>query len=534
MKTVYQNNQIAHLWAHGLQDTARNATRSYCFTGPVIYSYGQRRAIAYRYAHAGAADPLYIINADVPSATTGRHTSMVRAAIPHGAPVAYVDGLTADDFMRQQWQAALLRRMRDAVADAADSLAGTKMRATRQHANKHGETCRAIESARVFADHVLSDPDADAGTRRTARAVRAAVTSPAALALENCNSANNAQSFAREIGRSRARDAIRGLVERHAHYATRCERGPDDYLRDPARAHADAVRARDIATMARDRGGRYGLRVPRMRDTSADIEHWGALHHAREVADNLDRLRRAITRTLCDRRAGRAPYPVWLRNAGAQFNAPDHVMACVISPARVAMVQYARDLLRAMERRDAAESVCPEMTAATLRDAEERPQNAPRALAEYSRACAAVPWPTHPKARALAELQPLADRVRAAGEAWRAAADARDAAAIEAWRAGTARSVPQAYNRPPMLRIAGDTIETSHGAAVPTSAAPRLWRLIEAARTGDAAAVSARFRGAHVGPFTLRAIEQDGTAIIGCHRIPYAELHRAAAALGLQ
>lgn len=530
MKTVYQNHQIAHLWAHGLQDAATNAARSYYFTGPEIHSYGQHFVLACRYLHDGAADPLFLVNVGSASNTTRRHANMTRAAIPHGAPVVYVDGLTAADVRRRRWQSALLLRMRDTVVRAADSLAGTELRATRQRANRHADTCRAIESARLLADFVLADPDADAGMRRTARAVRAAVTSPAALAMENCNSADNAAAFARDIGRARARDMIRGLVERHAHYATRCERGPDDYLRDPGCARDDAVRARDAAAMARDLGRRYGLRVSKMRDTSADIEHWDALRHARRVADEVARLRRAIARTLCDRRAGRTPYPAWLRDAGAL----DHALCGAISPADAGMVRYARDLLRAMEKRDVAESVCPEMTAATLRDAEERPQNAPRALAEYSRACAAVPWPTHPKARALAELRPMAGKVRAAGEAWCAAVDARDAAAIEAWRAGAARSVPDAYRRPPRLRIAGDTIETSHGATVPTSAAPRLWRLIEAARTGDAAAVSARFRGAHVGPFTLRAIEPDGTAVIGCHRIPYAELQRAAAALGLQ
>lgn len=534
MKTVFPNDKIAHLWAHGLQDTATNAARSYYFTGPAIHSYGRHFVLAYRYQHDGASDPLFIVNAGSASNTTRRHASMVLAAIPHGAPVAFVDGLSADDFRRQHWQSALLLRMRDEVADAADSLAGTKLRATRQRANHHADTCRAIESARVFSDHVLCDPDADASTRRTARAVRAAVTSPAALALQAHNSADNAQSFAREIGRARARDKIRALAERHAHYATRCERGPDDYLRDPGRARDDAVRAQDAAHAARDLGRRYGLRVPRMRDTSADIDHWGAMHHAREVENDLDHMRRMVARVRKKQRAGLASPPHGLRQSLWRFSGPVDAMASVVGPAGAAMVEYARDLLRAMETRDAAESVCPETTAATLRDAEERPQNAPRALAEYSRACAAVPWPTHPKACALAELRPLADRVRAAGEAWRAAADARDAAAIEAWRAGTARSVPDAFRRPPMLRILGETIETSHGATVPTSAAPRLWRLIEAARTGDAVAVSARFRGAHVGPFTLQAIEQDGTAVIGCHRIPYDELQRAAAALGLR
>lgn len=529
MKTVHRNNEIAHLWAHGLQDTAANAARSYYFAGPAIYSYGQHFVLAYRYQHDGAPDPLFILNSSDRSNTTQRHTSIVRAAIPRGADVAYVCGLSAEDFWPPHWQAALLRRMRDAVASAADRLATTKLRARRQRADRHADTCRAIGSARVFADHVLCDVTADASTRRTARAVRAAVTSPAALALQTHDSADTttAQSFAHEIGRARARDKIRDLVGRHTHYATRCERGPDDHLRDPARAHDDAVCAQDAAHAARDLGRRYGLRVPRMRDVSADLEHWGALHHARKVAEGLDCLRHVVARVREKQRAGLTPSPNGLRQALWRFDGQ------VDAPAGEALAEYARDLLRRAEARERAESVDAAAAGDALRDAEERPQNAPRALAAYSRACAAVPWPTHPRACALAELQPLAVSVVRCSEAWRAAADARDAAAIGAWRAGTARSVPDAYRRPPMLRVVGETIETSHGASVPTSAAPRLWRLIAAARTGDAAAVSARFCGAHVGPFTLQAIEQDGTAIIGCHRIPYSELQRAAAALGL-
>ena len=86
-----------------------------------------------------------------------------------------------------------------------------------------------------------------------------------------------------------------------------------------------------------------------------------------------------------------------------------------------------------------------------------------------------------------------------------------------------------------MLRLSRDgrSIETSHGAIVPASIAPRLWRLIESARGGDAAAVSAAFRGLHVGPFTLSEIRADGSAVIGCHDIPHAEMAALAARLNL-
>ena len=49
----------------------------------------------------------------------------------------------------------------------------------------------------------------------------------------------------------------------------------------------------------------------------------------------------------------------------------------------------------------------------------------------------------------------------------------------------------------------------------------------------DAAKVSAAFRGLHVGPFTLAEIRADGSAVIGCHDIPHAEMAALAARLNL-
>lgn len=165
------------------------------------------------------------------------------------------------------------------------------------------------------------------------------------------------------------------------------------------------------------------------------------------------------------------------------------------------------------------------------------------AASEYGRAArivdavaaALVGLPRHPAASRLASM--MVERNRAAAYvatlAERIAAE--DAERIAAWRAGGPRNFA-GYDMPPMLRLSADgrNIETSHGAVVPVSAAPRLWRLIEQARSGDAAAVSASFRGLHVGPFTLSKIRADGSAVIGCHDIPHAEMAAMAERLNLE
>lgn len=73
------------------------------------------------------------------------------------------------------------------------------------------------------------------------------------------------------------------------------------------------------------------------------------------------------------------------------------------------------------------------------------------------------------------------------------------------------------------LRIKGDQIETSGGASVPLSHARHIWREIRTRRDNPAA----RF-----GDF--KGIAWDGdVAVIGCHRIPFAEFERLARQLGL-
>lgn len=95
------------------------------------------------------------------------------------------------------------------------------------------------------------------------------------------------------------------------------------------------------------------------------------------------------------------------------------------------------------------------------------------------------------------------------------------------WRNG--RSV---YGESVMLRVNGDEIETSMGARIPASHAPRLWRVIERCRdTG----IPYQHNGhtEHAGDYRVDSIDADGTLRAGCHVIPYSELAGMARKLGL-
>lgn len=92
-------------------------------------------------------------------------------------------------------------------------------------------------------------------------------------------------------------------------------------------------------------------------------------------------------------------------------------------------------------------------------------------------------------------------------------------------------------DNPVMLRVNGDTIETSLGARVPVAAAPMVWALVERHRRDWPEGRQFRTQGLArkfmVGDYPIDEIEGDGTLHAGCHTIPYSELRAMARTLGL-
>ncbi len=92
---------------------------------------------------------------------------------------------------------------------------------------------------------------------------------------------------------------------------------------------------------------------------------------------------------------------------------------------------------------------------------------------------------------------------------------------IEKWRNGE-RVYSSLYQLPCMLRInkENETIETSQGANIPLSFAPKLWRYIQHC-IKNKVSFSDSFR---VGHYSLNGIDKNGNIKVGCHNIKYNEL----------
>lgn len=91
MKTVFTNDEIPHLWAHKVQPHARG-TGSISFRDETGYSYAMPIC---RHAKAKDGTPCVLFTTESRSATTSRHTSAFRCAIPHGVPVYRVHDVLA-------------------------------------------------------------------------------------------------------------------------------------------------------------------------------------------------------------------------------------------------------------------------------------------------------------------------------------------------------------------------------------------------------------------------------------------------------
>lgn len=102
---------------------------------------------------------------------------------------------------------------------------------------------------------------------------------------------------------------------------------------------------------------------------------------------------------------------------------------------------------------------------------------------------------------------------------------------LEKWRTGEIIARTGLSSLPPALRLNGDIIQTSHGAEIPVADACKLWGLVL-----TAIVEKREFTGIprKLGVYTLSRIRADGSIVVGCHDIAFAELERMAIALGLE
>jgi len=79
-----------------------------------------------------------------------------------------------------------------------------------------------------------------------------------------------------------------------------------------------------------------------------------------------------------------------------------------------------------------------------------------------------------------------------------------------------------------------EVIQTSHGAEIPVAHGVALWPIVKSVVTGERTADEAARLVSRLGVYNLNHIRNDGSIVVGCHEIAYAELARMAVLLKLE
>jgi hypothetical protein len=81
MRTVFNNDELSHVWASQTQSTGRSSTGNFYFEGVTIFSYGRHFPIA-KFVTGNKGEKAVLVNINDYGPTTSNHKSLVRKAIP--------------------------------------------------------------------------------------------------------------------------------------------------------------------------------------------------------------------------------------------------------------------------------------------------------------------------------------------------------------------------------------------------------------------------------------------------------------------
>lgn len=153
MRNVVPSTEVAHLWAHQAQESARTSTRNFYFEGDTIYSYGYHFPIARHVTNRRGAKGILFVDHTY-SHTTSSHIADVHRAIRgHEATVVYVPKVPGETWSASELTRGTLKDYDKRVAEAKGECFGPT---GRFRPLKWGELSLLIGQANAFAEFFLS------------------------------------------------------------------------------------------------------------------------------------------------------------------------------------------------------------------------------------------------------------------------------------------------------------------------------------------------------------------------------------------
>lgn len=544
IKTVYPSDMVAHLWANRHPHNIRNATDNIFTRGNALYSYGAHHVIAaFMDNPAKGGECLILWNENRYGQTTGRHHDMARHALSHDqrARLCIVPDMREQDISPRAFPELAQACIKAAISPLEKS---AKARSNRDWHLSTAE--KWLDSARKIYAYI-GDKKAGAsvptlrGSDMSKNAVNAVLT------------AINRAEYLAKAGEyfTRAKSAL-GTVE---YLATRYTQ--KDYpmsARDVCDAGVHCVRLCESAAHEyKKAGANVPPLVTQIKAKARDIV---TAHTAPARAESIEEARielaqseRVLTGALAMLKRGESyrtlsngkrvpvysPRSFQWKTERAKYPSPgEYAELWPNEKTRRERVEFWENLRARVNRVECAIALKSSIDS-TLETIEKYKKDVEAGARSYSvpdgrfiranlRKMAIFSGDTAPEFWT-EYANRVANEADTIGQAHEAREAAREAAKIEQWRNG--ESVTVSRNLPPMVRIVGDTVETSYGASVPLDHAARLIRIarIVAAKGG---ADYPNGTGPKVGFFQVHSIAPDMSAIIGCHSFTASEAAHAA------
>jgi hypothetical protein len=99
VRQIYPESEVASLWAHHRQDSAKIKTGNFYFLDSTIYSYGSHFPIAKHFTAPNGEDVILFTTRTHSSTTFGHVQTAQRAALRSGKPIVYCYDVTQNGFV---------------------------------------------------------------------------------------------------------------------------------------------------------------------------------------------------------------------------------------------------------------------------------------------------------------------------------------------------------------------------------------------------------------------------------------------------
>lgn len=473
----YNNSQVAHIWAQGDPNkSGQSGNGNFFFSGRDLWSYGSHFLVG-----RIMSDNVVLLNADSYSVSTSRHQSDAASATRH-LDHFYIKGLTdfrdalahfdnrgrADSEERKRWKA----RIRKLLLERARDLTGRRNAYRWHNPESEGEGDQAGEYLARLAGFPASTWPAIVKERARLDAAKAKA---------------DAIAQAKENRRAAIRYADMSDSDWRAHMRKDTSRYESFYDRE-AKALYHAVRTAKAE-------GFSAKRRAILKERRADALRRKAGYHSLEQGfRRWQPIRQAIAYVRSAQRnlAAIPPLPIPTRESAvtALVSRFAQLSACEAFPVATRN--------RLAEQSNALRAVADDMDEelSAYREAEREREQAERAERE--------------RLATLKREEQIA--------AWHEGADVR--ISFDAESGGAA------------IRIKGDQLETSHGAAVPLEHAIKAFRFVKLVRQRGTE-WQRNGKTIRVGHFQIDRIAANGDFVAGCHKFTWPEIERAAAMAGV-